>query len=92
MQELGESVEFTRDFYPNNSCFTLDEFTDIYGGFLNQHTEEVFLLFENDHKLEGVVDLYETLASFVILCDEEYDVRVTFVFQLFDFDRSEEIE
>lgn len=38
------------------------------------------------------MDLYETLASFVILCDEEYDVRVTFIFQLFDFDRSEEIE
>ncbi len=36
--------------------------------------------------------MYESLATFVIFAKNEFDEKINFIFQLFDFDQSGEIE
>jgi hypothetical protein len=43
----------------------LDEYYDVFGNLLEDHTEQVFLLLENSHNSEGKVDIYESLAVVV---------------------------
>jgi hypothetical protein len=43
----------------------LDEYFDVFSALLDERTEEIFLLLENDHSLDGKVDLYESLAALV---------------------------
>lgn len=42
--------------------------------------------------VNGQVDLYESLALISFINGDDYDLRIDFIFQLFDFDKSGQIE
>ena len=46
----------------------------------------------NSKDENGYVDVYESLAIFAILCGDELEEKLKFVYNLFDFDASGEIE
>ena len=79
----------------------MDEYLDVFGNLLEERTEQVFTLLENNHKSNGKVDIYESLAVIVmklfyefkiVFCGEEFPIKLQFIFQMFDFDKSGEIE
>lgn len=76
MRDISDVVESIRDYYPTNSTFTLDEFQDAFGMLLDEHAENFFLLLENQHDADGEVDLYESLATCVILCGDDFDSKI----------------
>jgi hypothetical protein len=43
----------------------LDEYFDVFGPVLEDRTEQVFLLLENEKNPDGKVDVYESLAAIV---------------------------
>ena len=78
----------------------MDEYFDVFSNLLEDRTEQVFLLLENNKDPEGKVDIYESLAALVInnknkqivFSGEEFQVKLNFIFKMFDFDKSGEIE
>ncbi|KAL4498421.1 hypothetical protein ABPG72_013227 [Tetrahymena utriculariae] len=92
MKDIYETVEIIRDYYPTNQSFSQDEFCDAFQLLLDEYCERFFLILENQHNPDGAVDLYESLATCVILCGDEFDLKIEFVFQLFDFNKNETIE
>ncbi len=59
---------------------------------LDEYSEEFFLQLENAHDIEGQVDVFESVSTFVVLCNDDFEEKLKFIFQLFDFDHSETIE
>lgn len=88
MSDVSETIELLRDYYPTNQTFDFNEFEDAFSILLGEYTEEFFLNLENTHSLEGQVDLYETLATVVLLVNDDYDLKLKFIFELFDFNRN----
>lgn len=76
------------DFYPGNSILNYEEFTDVFSDFFVDQTDAAFDLLKNDSH----VDVYELLATIVVFSKQEFSEKLLFIFSLFDFDKSGEIE
>lgn len=74
-------------------CTTIDfsQFEDIFGPMLDD-AEPFFLELQNDHDIDGTVDVYETIAAFTVFIKEQFEKKVMFIFQLFDFDQTSSLE
>lgn len=88
MKDINESIELIRDYYPTNSTFEMSEAEDIFSMLLGDYVERFFLALENSNSPEGRIDLYESLATCVILCGDDFDLKIQFIFELFDFNRN----
>ena len=80
---------FSQDYH----CHYVDceQFTDIFGLIIDDPSE-YFVLLQNDHDVNGTVDIYETFSVFMILSGDSIDSKIPFVFKLFDFDCTGSLE
>ncbi|CAD8057048.1 unnamed protein product [Paramecium primaurelia] len=92
LQHINDCIEMINDSYPTKSTLILDEYLDVFGGILEEWTEQVFLLLENNQSSAGQVDIYESLAVIIVFCGEEFNTKLEFIYKMFDFDQSGEIE
>ncbi|KAM3132892.1 hypothetical protein pb186bvf_015040 [Paramecium bursaria] len=92
LEHINDAIEQLNMSYPTNSTLNMEEFMDAFGGILEDKAEQIFLLLENNHNAEGQVDVYESLAVLIVFSGEEFPVKLEFVFNMFDFDKSGEIE
>jgi len=91
LKDITESLEIIQQDYDHVSYLTYSQFDDIFMGLLND-CEPFFLALQSDHNIEKTVDLYESLAAFIIFSGSSIEEKTVFIFQLFDFDKSETLE
>lgn len=97
MKDIFDSIEIVHHKYPSFSLLDYTKFDDIFSC-LASDTEPIFYqLRENygknpDNSSKYLVDLFESLAIFALFSSEPYEVKIAFIFRLFDFDVSETIE
>ena len=97
MNDIFNTVEIVHHKYPSYSLLDYAKFDDIFSS-LASDTEPIFYqLRENygknaDNSNKYLVDLFESLAIFALFSSEAYEVKIAFIFRLFDFDVSDTIE
>ena len=64
-----------------------DQFTDIFGP-ITDDPSEFFLILQEDRDMNDTVDVYESLAIFIIFSADDIDSKISFIFKLFDFDNN----
>ena len=89
MQDVLEITDFIFEVYPNKQLLVKSEFIDIFSLIFQEYTERAFGALANSQQL---VDIYEALSIVAILNQDDIDARISFVFQLFDFDGSGAID
>ena len=92
LKDIYESIAVIQENYSAHTTLNYDEFDDIFGCLLDESLEGFFKQLENENKLEGEIDLYEALSTFIILCGDEFSEKLKIIFQLFDFDYSGNIQ
>ncbi|CAD8110174.1 unnamed protein product [Paramecium sonneborni] len=78
--------------FPNSKYLEYSDYCDVFNPILEIWTQPVFSLLSSKSTLEGANDIYESLAVLTIFSDEEQELKLQFIFQLFDTDKSGEIE
>lgn len=97
MKDIFDAIEIVHHNFPSYSLLDYEKFDDIFSC-LASDTEPIFYqLKENygknpDKSNKYMVDLFESLAIFALFSSETYEVKIAFIFRLFDFDVSETIE
>jgi len=76
IKDIYDSIEIIRDNYSTNNMLTLDEFTDVFGGVLDEFLDEIFVQLTNKKDINAHVDVYESLAIFAILCGDELEEKL----------------
>lgn len=97
MRDIFDAVEIVHHKYPSHSLLDFEKFDDIFSCLCSDPEPIFFQLRENYGKTqEGankyLVDLFESLGIFALFSSEPYEVKIAFIFRLFDFDVSETIE
>jgi len=91
LREITECITVLQEDYADCQCLTYDQFEDIFCPIFDD-PEQFFKILQNEHDLEGTVDIYETLASIAIFSGEKFERKAAFVFKLFDFDQNGTLE
>lgn len=97
MKDIFDCIEIVHHKYPSHSLFDFEKFEDVFSC-LACDTEPIFLqLRENygknaDNSNKYLADLFESLAIFAFFSSEPYEIKIAFIFRLFDFNVSETIE
>ncbi len=91
LPDILECVKIINEDYGDMQCVQYSQFDDIFCSLMDD-TEPFFLELQNEHDIEGSVDIYESLAAFSIFCGDKFETKATFIFQLFDFDRNGSLE
>lgn len=87
LKDILECMKTINQGYQGSQFINLEEFEDIFGLLLDDPSES-FLLLQNNQDIDGTVDVYESLALFLILSGESIDSKIDSIFKLFDFDHS----
>ena len=88
LSEINDVCEALNNYYPGTTTLTENEFNDVFSDYFADYSEVIF----NILKTHSYIDVYELLASIVIFSSMPVDDKYQFVFSLFDFDGSGEIE
>lgn len=91
LPEIRECITVLTEDYPDLQCLEFSQFEDVFCPILDDQ-EPFFLKLQNANDLDGTVDIYETLAAFVIFSGDKFENKVKFIFELFDFDHSKSLE
>lgn len=91
LKEITECITVLQEDYADCQCLTYDQFEDIFCPIFDD-PEPFFKILQNEHDLEGTVDIYETLAAIVIFSGERFEKKAAFTFKLFDFDHNGTLE
>ena len=89
--EISECMVVLNEDYADSQCINYAQFEDVFCPIV-EDAEPFFLALQNQHDIDGEVDIYEALAAFAIFCGDRFENKVTFVFKLFDFDHSSSLE
>jgi len=97
MKDIFDAVEIVHHKYPSHSLLDLEKFDDIFSCLCSDTEPIFFQLRENygknaDNSNKYLVDLFESLGIFALFSSEPYEIKIAFIFRLFDFDVSETIE
>ena len=93
-QSLNDIMDCTAilfEDYPDCHYINLEQFSDVFGPLLDDPSE-YFALLENNHNLDSTIDVYETIALFIIFCDSTIEAKVNSIFKLFDYDHNGNID
>lgn len=89
--DVIECMKVLMEDYPDCPCIDYNQFEDVFAPLVDD-AEPFFLLLQNEHSLDGVVDIYEAIAVFAVFSKDKFDTKVNFIFELFDFDKSRSLE
>ena len=89
IDDLLDVEEYLNEQYPQTTLFAREEFVDVFGILLDDRAESAFEIFRN---AQGLCDKYEILAAMALLNGDDLEVRSNYIFRLFDFDRSRNID
>jgi len=91
LKDLSECITVLSEDYPDAQCLDYSQFEDVFCPILDD-AEPFFLKLQNKGDINGTVDVYEALAAFAIFSGEKFEKKVSYIFHLFDFDRSNSLE
>ena len=97
MKDIFDCIEIVHHKYPHSSLLDFEKFEDIFSDMIPDCAsifEQIKQKYgkESDPQSKYLVDLYECLAIFALFSSEQYEIKIAFIFRLFDFDLSETIE
>lgn len=97
MKDIFDCIEIVHYKYPHYSLLDFEKFEDIFSDMIPDCAsifEQIKQKYgkESDPQSKYLVDLYECLAIFALFSSEKYEIKIAFIFRLFDFDLSETIE
>ncbi|CAD8184143.1 unnamed protein product [Paramecium octaurelia] len=92
LSHINEAIDVVNTKFPYSKYLEYSDYCDVFNPILEIWTQNVFQLLSSNSSLEGSNDIYESLAVFTIFSDEEQELKLQFIFQLFDTDKSGEIE
>ena len=89
--EIAQILENLHLLFPLNNTLNYEEFEELFSDFFPDPAT-FFELLQNNHSLNGVIDIYECIAAIIIFSGEEFEEKLRFIFFLFDFNGSQSIE
>ncbi|KRX00428.1 hypothetical protein PPERSA_05605 [Pseudocohnilembus persalinus] len=83
LEDIFEVVQYIHEQYPKCYSMVFEVFDDIFGCLMLDSKP----LFDRIQEY-GLVDIYEALVTFVVFCGDPFESKAIFLFRLFDFDSS----
>lgn len=87
INELVESVAYLHSAYPGRNSINREIFDDVFEAHLND-PEPLFILLQNEKDQTKEIDIYEAMAAVCCFSGDNFENKISFLFQLFDFDKS----
>lgn len=91
IKELTESTQYMVDIYPGEQRLTFEMFDDVFSANMSD-TESLFMALQTEKNMDKEIDVYEAMAAFCVFSGDNFERKLEFIFELFDFDQSKKLE
>ena len=90
-RDWSECISVISQDYYGQQYVDIEHFNDIFGIHLDD-VNPYFLLLQNDHNIDGTVDINEVLAALIFFSGDNFENKIALIFQLFDFDNNNSLD